>query len=69
MAAKPTLRSPLAVVWRLLPGWPAANKRGHSTPQGSISGTVEKYGAQLIGDGSAITAYRVNGEILTKLRK
>ena len=32
-------------------------------------GTVEKYGAQLMGDGSAITAYRVNGEVLTKLQE
>jgi hypothetical protein len=34
---------------------------------GLNSGTVTKYGGQLIGDGSAITAYRVNGEVLTKL--
>ncbi|MEJ8326005.1 phospholipase [Kosakonia sacchari] len=31
--------------------------------------TVEKYGAQLMGDGSAISAYRVNGEMLTKIQE
>lgn len=36
---------------------------------GLNSGTVTKYGGQLIGDGSAITAYRVNGEVLTKLQE
>lgn len=36
---------------------------------GLNSGTVEKYGGQILGDGSAITAYRVNGEVLTKLQE
>ena len=36
---------------------------------GLNGGTVEKYGGQIIGDGSAITAYRVNGEVLTKLQE
>lgn len=36
---------------------------------GLNSGTVEKYGGQLIGDGSAISAYRVKGELLTKIQE
>lgn len=36
---------------------------------GLNNGTVEKYGAQRIGDGSAISAYRVNGEMLTKIQE
>jgi len=30
---------------------------------------VEKYGGEPIGDGSAISAYRVNGEMLTKIQE
>ncbi|WP_082022444.1 hypothetical protein [Enterobacter sp. Bisph1] len=36
---------------------------------GLNTGTVEKYGGELIGDGSAISAYRVNGEMLTKIQE
>ncbi|WP_313624929.1 phospholipase [Kosakonia sp.] len=36
---------------------------------GLNSGTITKYGGQLIGDGSAISAYRVNGEMLTKIQE
>ncbi|MBV8873364.1 MAG: DUF2974 domain-containing protein [Metakosakonia sp.] len=36
---------------------------------GLNSGTVAKYGGELIGDGSAISAFRVNGEILTKTQE
>ena len=36
---------------------------------GLNSGTVTKYGGELIGDGSAISAFRVNGEILTKTQE
>lgn len=36
---------------------------------GLNSGTVAKYGGELLGDGSAISAYRVNGEMLTKVQE
>ncbi|MGP3593849.1 hypothetical protein [Vagococcus sp. WN89Y] len=36
---------------------------------GLKSGTVEKYGGRLIGDGSAISAYRVSGEVLTSVQE
>lgn len=36
---------------------------------GLKSGTVEKYGGLLRGDGSAISAYRVKGELLTKIQE
>ncbi|AML60122.1 Phospholipase A1 [Serratia rubidaea] len=36
---------------------------------GLNAGTVEKYGGSAIGDGSKIAAYRVHGEVLTKLQE
>ena len=36
---------------------------------GLNSGTVEKYGGELLGDGSSISAYRVNGEMLTTIQE
>ncbi|AVJ16215.1 lipase [Serratia sp. MYb239] len=36
---------------------------------GLNAGTVEKYGGTAIGDGSKIAAYRVHGEVLTKLQE
>nr|WP_044180714.1 DUF2974 domain-containing protein [Phytobacter massiliensis] len=36
---------------------------------GLNSSTVRKYGGELIGDGSSISAYRVNGEMLTKAQE
>ncbi|XTZ37548.1 hypothetical protein ACQYRI_16475 [Salmonella enterica] len=46
---------------------------GHQTwtfnAAGLNSGTVEKYGGHFIGDGSAISAYRVSGEVLTTVQE
>jgi hypothetical protein len=69
MAAKPTLRHSLGGGLASAAGMASGQQTWTFNASGLNPGTVEKYGAQLMGDGSAITAYRVNGEILTKLQE